>query len=124
MTFSLAHPGIHHGLVVGVVGTTVGALNTTRQYTVVLPSRRMRPGVNSISDLSRSETSVRIAASWRLLAETGREIHLDQPTVVLEFIKEQLLHFQSALPIQIDIRLARELEPALCQALARLPRAR
>jgi hypothetical protein len=42
---------------------------------------------------------------------------LDQPTPVLEFIKEQLSHFKSPLPIEIEIRLARDLEPALCQAL-------
>src|SRR5437764_597979 len=42
---------------------------------------------------------------------------LDQPTVVLDFIKEQLLHFESPLPMQIEIRLARELEPALRQTL-------
>ena len=42
---------------------------------------------------------------------------LDQPSAVLEFFKEQLLHFESPLPIRIEIRLARDLEPALCQAL-------
>jgi hypothetical protein len=46
-------------------------------------------------------------------------MELNQSPVALDFLREQLLHLRSTLPVLPEIRLAREFEPALLGALHR-----
>jgi hypothetical protein len=46
-------------------------------------------------------------------------MELNESPVALDFLREQLPHFRSTLPVQPEIRLARGFEPALLGALRR-----
>jgi hypothetical protein len=46
-------------------------------------------------------------------------LDLEHPPVPVDFLKEQLEHFESTLPITREVRLTRELKPGLLDALRR-----
>jgi hypothetical protein len=76
-------------------------------------------------------TRAAVAAANSMGTELGARIRLikiqivpypmepRQSPVALDFLREQLLHFRSTLPVDPEIRFAREFAPALLSALRR-----